>query len=139
MRKVDPKPLALDQKYKTEQVISLVVAVSVALASIISLVFRHQVYPSEELVRSFIANDIVNVLIGVPVLLLALRMVRLNKLLGLLLWPGALLYGMYNYLVYLLSVPYSFVYPIYPLIILLSGIDYNQVGYFYPNQSNRGS
>jgi hypothetical protein len=45
---------------------------------------------------------------------------RRDKLVGLLLWPGALLYFIYNYIAYVVGIPASFITQAYLLIVLLS-------------------
>ena len=55
--------------------------------SLAGLLFPMATYPSEDLRQSFIANDVVNLLIGLPVLLGALWFARRGKLLGLLALP----------------------------------------------------
>jgi hypothetical protein len=75
------------------------------LASAFGWLFPERLYTSPESFHSFAANDIVNLLLGTPVLLAAIGLARRGRLVGLLLWPGALLYVLYNYTAYLLGVP----------------------------------
>ena len=46
---------------------------------------------------------------------------RRGKLIGLLLWPGALFYALYNYLVYALAMPFGLTYVLYLLMITIGG------------------
>jgi hypothetical protein len=62
-------------------------------------------YPSADLRQSFIANDVVNLVIGLPILLGALWLARRGKLLGLLGLPGALFYVTYNAIAYTAAMP----------------------------------
>ena len=100
--------------------ISLLTALLVGAASIAGLLFPDELYPSPELQQTFIANDVVNLLIGLPILLGSMWFTRRGKLIGLLFWPGALFYGMYNYLVYLFAMPLTVAYPLYLAIVVFS-------------------
>lgn len=100
--------------------VSLIIALLTLVASIGGLMSPDQFYPTEALKSSSMANDVMTLLIGLPVLLLALLLVRGNRLLGLLVWPGALLYGTYNYISYLYVMPFSVLWPVYLLIVVMS-------------------
>lgn len=56
------------------------------------LLFPSAVYPDEEVRRAFLANDVVNLVIGLPVLLGTLWLLRRGNLFGLLGLLGALFY-----------------------------------------------
>lgn len=102
--------------------LSMIVVVVTAVASIIGLVIPTIVYPSTELRQSYVNNDLVNLIIGLPILLVSLWLARRGRLLGLLLWPGALLYGLYNYIAYLFGIPPSWSTVLYLAIVLGSGL-----------------
>jgi hypothetical protein len=91
--------------------LSLVIALLMTVASTLGLLYPAHVYPSEELQRSFVANDVVNLSIGLPTLLGSMGLARFGRssgrgqLLGLLFWPGALFYVLYNSIVYALALP----------------------------------
>jgi hypothetical protein len=80
--------------------LTLLVAVLMVLLSLAGLLFQPAFYPTQELQRAFVSNDVVNLLIGLPTLLFSLSLARRGKLLGALLLPGALLYVTYNYIAY---------------------------------------
>jgi len=103
-----------------------------AVASLAGWFFSSALYPTEEALQSFAANDIVNIFIGVPILLGSMALARRGKLIGLLFWPGGLLYPLYNYLAYLVGVPIGWASLAYlalilasliALILLLGGMD----------------
>lgn len=100
--------------------ISLLIAFLSAIASVAGLVYRTEIYPTEELQRTFLANDVVNLLLGLPILLVSMWLTRRGNLIGLLFWPGALFYGLYNYLVYLLGMPLNVMFLFYLAIVTLS-------------------
>ena len=85
--------------------VSLIIALFMAAASVAGLLYPARLYPTEELRQSFLANDVVNLAIGLPILLGSTWLARRGKLIGLLLWPGALFYVPYNYLVYTFALP----------------------------------
>jgi hypothetical protein len=69
--------------------LSIIIAVLMAVASITGVLYRVRVYPTDDLLQSFVPNGLVNLLVG------------------LLLWPGALFFVLYNYLIYVLAMPLS--------------------------------
>jgi hypothetical protein len=100
--------------------ISLLIALLTAVASLGGILTPGLLYPTAEAQQAFLANDVVNLVIGIPILLLALWLTQRQKLIGLLFWPGALFYGLYNYLIYLFGVPLTVMYPLYLLIVSVS-------------------
>lgn len=115
---------------------TLVGAVLMTALSLGGLLYPSIFYPTYELLQSFIANDVVNLVIGLPIMMGSMWLTRHGKLIGLLCWPGALLYVLYNYIAYMVGIPYSvltFVYlvlvllSIYGIFDLLNGIDKNAV------------
>ena len=112
--------------------LSLAIAILMAVASVAGLLRRDVIYPTDELLRSFVPNDVVNILIGLPILLGSLWLARRDKLIGLLFWPGALFYVLYNYMVYVFAMPLNVAFllhlvlvtlSVYTLIGLIAGID----------------
>lgn len=70
--------------------------------------------------QSHLPNDALNLALGVPVLLIALWLAQRGRLIGLLMWPGGLLYALYTYLYYLVGVPFTALFLPYLLIVALS-------------------
>jgi hypothetical protein len=100
-----PASLPLTRALTLSYVFSLVVALIMTVASIAGLLYPTRLYPTDELRQSFVANDVVNLLIGLPILLGSMWLARRGTLIGLLLWPGALFYVLYNYMVYAFALP----------------------------------
>jgi hypothetical protein len=48
---------------------------------------------------------VVNLLIGLPILLGSMWLARRGQLIGLFLWPGALLFVLYNDIIYVFAMP----------------------------------
>lgn len=89
-------------------------------ASLGGLLFSSTFYPTDELLRTFLANDLINLLIGLPVLLASIWLTKRGKLIGLLSCPGAFLYIIYNYLAYLFGMPFGWITILYLLLVTLS-------------------
>jgi hypothetical protein len=99
---------------------SLIAAILMGVMSLAGLIAPDWIYPFEELKQTFIPNDVVNLVIGLPILLGSMWLVRRGKLIGLLLWPGALLYIVYNYTAYFLGSPFDWKSFGYLTLVLLS-------------------
>jgi hypothetical protein len=105
---------------------SLVVALMMTVASVAGLLYPTVFYPTDELLRSFVATDVVNLLIGVPGLLGSMWLARRGKLIGLLFWPGALFYVLYHYVAYLFSMSLNVLFLPYLALVALSA--YTMIG-----------
>jgi len=113
-------------------VVSLVIALLMTAASVAGCLYPTVIYPTDELLQSLMPNDAVNLLIGVPILLGSMWLARRGQLIGLLFWPGALLYVLYNYLAYVFAMPVGVPFMVsltlatlsaYAIIGLVSSID----------------
>jgi len=100
--------------------VSLVAAVLMAAMCAIGLLWSASVYPADEFRKAFVPNDAAGLVIGLPVLLGSMLLARRGRLIGLLLWPGALLFILYNYLVYAFCMPWNAAYLAYLALILTS-------------------
>jgi hypothetical protein len=76
---------------------------------------------AELLVPGFLALDIYNLVVGLPILLTLLWLTHRGSLIGLLLWPGALFYLVYTYALYLVGAPFSVLFLFYIAIVVASG------------------
>ena len=104
-----------------DYMLSLLVAVLMAVASLAGLFFQSVIYADEALRHSFISNDVVNLLIGLPILFASMALARRGKLIGLLFWPGALLYVTYNYIAYAVAMSFTWQFILYLVLAALSG------------------
>jgi hypothetical protein len=93
-----------------------------AVASLAGVLFQSTVYPIEELRQSFVANDVVNLLIGLPVLLGSMWLARRGKMIGLLFWPGALLFVTYNSIAYAVALSFNLMFLPQLVLVALSAI-----------------
>jgi len=112
--------LPVERDLKPATVLTIVLAILMTAASIGGLFFPSSLYPTDELRLAFLANDAVNLLIGLPIVFGSLWLTRRGKLLGLLCWPSALLYTFYNYIVYLVGIPFGPVTAVFLALVLLS-------------------
>lgn len=101
--------------------LTVVIIVGMAIASIVGLLFQEVIYPTEDLSQAYVANDAVNLIFGVPILIGSVWMARRGHLIGLLFWPGALLYTFYNYIAYLFGIPFGWMTFVNGALVLLSG------------------
>ena len=90
---------------KTGEMLSIIIAVLLTVTSLASLLFPSALYSSEETRQAMLSNDVINLLIGVPVIVACLLLNRREQLIGLLFWPGALLYVTYNSLAAAVAFP----------------------------------
>ncbi|MEJ2737412.1 MAG: hypothetical protein P8189_28295 [Anaerolineae bacterium] len=100
--------------------VSLVVALLVAVAAIAGLLFRTTLYPTDELILAYLPVDGFHLVVGLPILLGSMWLARRGKWVGLLCWPGALLYILYSYITNLVGVPFGVLFLPYLLLVTLS-------------------
>ena len=115
---------------------SLLIALLVTTVSVIGIIYQKSIYPTENLLYSFVPNDIVNLVAGLPLLLVSLWLAWRGKLICLLCWPGAIFYMLYVYFPYLICIPFNILFLpylitfslwIYTLIGIIVSIDGNVV------------
>ena len=117
--------MSIPQPYPNETLkpaftLSLIICLLTAFASLAGLLFQSSIYPTYELRSAFLANEVINLLIGLPILLGSMGLTRRGSLAGLLLWPGALLYILYNYIAYLIGMPLAWISILYLALVFLS-------------------
>lgn len=105
---------------------SFVIALLMTIASVAGILYPTIIYPLEDMREAFIPNDVVNLIIGVPILFISLWLTWRGKLTGLLFWPGALFYVFYTYIVYLLSKPLNASFLLHLTLVTLSA--YTTIG-----------
>ena len=100
--------------------ISLAIAAIMTAASIVGLLYPASLYPLGEAGRWLVANDVLNLIAGLPLLLGSMWLARRGKLMGLICWPGALFYALYVYVAYLIGAPFGPLFLAYLLLVTLS-------------------
>jgi len=124
--------LPLRRYPRVASILSPLIVLLLAGMSLAGLFAPHSLYPSEALRRALLANDAVNLFLGIPALLGAQVSARCGRWSGLLFWPGALFYVVYNAIAYALAVPVGWptagylgllVLSLWALCDLLAGLD----------------
>jgi hypothetical protein len=92
-----------------------------AVVSIIGLRYRTLIYPTDDLIQTFVSNDVVNLFIGLPILLGSMSVAWRGKLIGLLCWVGALFFVFYNYIAYVFAMPLNWAFLLHLLLAMMSG------------------
>jgi hypothetical protein len=101
-------------------ILSIIIAILMAAASITGILYQTIVYPTDELLQSFRPNDVVSLLVGLPMLLASMWLTRRGKLIGLLFWPGALFFVLYNYIIYVFAMPLNLAFLLHLALVMLS-------------------
>lgn len=99
---------------------TIALAVLMAVMSALGLFFTGSIYTAPDQVQSYRANDLLNLMIGLPVLLAAMQLAGRGHLTGLLFWPGSILYVLYNYTALLVGVPLGWPSLPYAVLVILS-------------------
>lgn len=97
--------LPLVRRLEPAYALSWLLAALIAAAAIGGLLFPRAFYPTQAARQAFLPNDFVNLLVGAPILLLSMALARRGRWIGLLCWPGALLYHFYNFIAYVVGLP----------------------------------
>ena len=131
-----PQQLPLNGNPSFFMLLSAAVALIMTFSSGLGFLFPDVFYPDPGLLEQYLANDLVNIILGLPLFVAALVLTRRGKLLGLLLLPGALIYVIYNYIGYALGRPWNWITIInlglvvlgfIALFLLLKGINHRAV------------
>jgi hypothetical protein len=132
MKSINENNLPIKRNLKLVYILSLIIASLLVIASICGILFGSVIYPTDELLSTFISNDVVNLLIGLPIIIGSIFLTLRGKLIGLLFWPGALFFVLYNYMIYVLAMPLNWAFllhltlttlSVYTIIILVASID----------------
>jgi len=116
----NPRPLPITRDISTLKILTAIVIILMGVLSLAGLIFPSNIYPSEALIQTFMMNDVINLIVGIPILVGSIWLTGREKLVGLLLWPGALLFVIYNYIAYMIGIPFSALTLAYLALILLS-------------------
>ena len=100
---------------------SFLIVILMAVVSIVGLRYRTLIYPTDDLIRTFVSNDVVNLFVGLPILLGSMSVAWRGKLIGLLCWVGALFFVFYNYIAYVFAMPLNWAFLLHLLLTMTSG------------------
>jgi len=98
--------------------LSAIAAVLLVVTSVAGLLFgqRGLYRPDPQTLPTFLGQDGITLLVGLPLLVGSMWQARRGSLRGLLLWPGPLFYFAYSYAYYLLSPEFNVLYLVYIVV-----------------------
>lgn len=111
----------LKKGFRAIQGLAVAAALLMVVLSVLGLLIPDRIYPNPGMADEFMTNDLVNLVIGLPLFLVSLICIRRKKMLGVLLLPGALIYTIYNYFAYLLGKPLDWIGGLNLVLVLLCG------------------
>jgi hypothetical protein len=100
--------------------LSFIIAILMAAASVAGLLCQTTIYPTDELLQSFLPTDVAILFIGLPMLLVSMWLTWRGKLIGLLSWPGVLFFVLYSYIIYVFAMPLSVAFLLHLALVTLS-------------------
>ena len=112
--------LPINKELTTPVQVTIWACILMAVASLAGLLWPQWMYVSEAAVQAFQANDTVNLIVGIPILLVSMLMARRGILAALLAWPGAFVYSIYNYLAYVIDAPLGWQTALFIVIVALN-------------------
>jgi hypothetical protein len=95
------------------------------VASVVGILYGSDIYPAPQVYNN-IGRDVLNLVVGLPILFGSMWFARRSSLIGLLIWPGALFYILYIYAFYILGVPFNMLFIRYIVLVTLSA--YTTIG-----------
>jgi len=117
---MNKSPVLFRGKTAIVKISTLILAVLVTLASLFGILAPQFTYTTLAFQLTFIPNDWVNLVVGVPVLLICLWATHREKMRGLLTLPGILVYVIYSTFNYLLPLSNQPFFLLYLLIVIIS-------------------
>ena len=100
---------------------AVMISILMSAGSAAGILYPQTVYPAADLRGMFVPNDVVNLSIGLPFLLVSLLLIWRSQWIGLLSLSGALLFVLYNYLIYVFAMPLGIAFLLYLVLVILSG------------------
>lgn len=100
--------------------LSLIVALILGSVSLVSILYQNEIYQDKEYLQAFVPTDVAKLCIGLPILLSSIWLARRGKLIGLLLWPGTLLYVLYSSIIFVFAMPLSWFFLLHLILVMLS-------------------
>jgi hypothetical protein len=115
-----PQRVALGENLKAPYVLSAAIAALMAAQAVLGRMLEGQYRDVAWIRATWFGNDLVTLLLAVPLLVTALVLVRRGSVRALLLWLGVLGYSAYNYAYYMLGAALNAFFPLYVLLLILS-------------------
>ena len=98
---------------------SIIVAILLTI-SLIGIISRHSLYPTKELILTFVPNDGVNLILVVPLLILSIIFAKRGFLIGYLFWVAGLFFVIYHAIFYVFAFKLSIVFLVYLTLLMAS-------------------
>jgi hypothetical protein len=109
-------------RLKTPLALSAVIAALMALQSALGLLFQSEYRDTAFIKTTWLGNDWVTLVAAVPLMVVAIVLVRRGSLRTLLLWLGMLGYAAYNYAYYLFGAALNAFFPMYVVLVILTAV-----------------
>ncbi|MCG3218532.1 MAG: hypothetical protein KAR35_05980 [Candidatus Heimdallarchaeota archaeon] len=111
--------LPIKYDLKIIYIFSLILSAIITILTLMGIFMTDVVYSTDEL-SSFYANDILHLLLGLPILIANMWLTSKEKLFALLSWPGILLFFLYSYATYLFTIPFNIFFIGYLITVTLA-------------------
>ena len=79
MPKLSSNPLPLKRSLGREYAISVIVATIMLVASTAGIIYRNVMYPTGKLSVGFVSTDLLNLVVGLPILLVSMYLARRGR------------------------------------------------------------
>ena len=112
--------VALGKDLTAPYVLSAVIAALMAAQPVLGRVLEGQYRDAAWIRATWFGNDLVTLLLAVPLLVTALVLVRRGSVRALILWLGVLGYSAYSHAYYMLGAAFNAFFPLYVLLLVLS-------------------
>lgn len=109
------------QSLKAETVLSIIIVILSAIASLGGLFIKNLYHDNAFVKAAWFTNDLITLLVVVPLLLIALIQSKKDSLRWQLVWVGLLGYVFYNFAFYLFGAAFNAFFLIYTALFSLSG------------------
>lgn len=109
----------MDRPFQNDRVLRVPFRITIVLVGLmiaqsgLGLLFREAYRDAPWIKTAWFGNDIITLVLGVPLTIAAMLSARRGSLRGCLVWQGMLAYGVYNYAYYMLGVELNVFFPLY--------------------------
>lgn len=128
---------------KTERIFSFILVALMMLQSLTGLLYQHLYRDVPWVKLTWLGNDLVTLIIVVPILFISILRVKNQSQRAMMLWLGTIGYGIYNYAFYLFGASLNMFFPLYVLAFVVSiitiiiSLSNRSIGYFIDGFKNQ--
>jgi hypothetical protein len=114
--------LPVKNKLSIYYFLSLLIIIVIIILSIIGLSnIKNGIYGNDpNLISIFRGQDLIHLVLVIPIFIIILILTLRKSLIGLILWPGILFYIVYDYFYFIIGIPMSYLFILYLLVVILS-------------------